>query len=240
MGASIVLLSLLTGLTALLSGKVIVDATFTKKDLVIMNFVIILPILLIFDGKLNRLDSIIMFISYAIYVFRIYKERHRLSHPLARINHNNVLVESITFLFFGIIGLAIASNFAVDSARAIAEFLKVPLLLIGILIFSVGTNFPELTIALTAVRKKQKSIVLGNVLGSATTNTLVIALVSFLQPFEVLDLETFTVSVFFLVATVITFSFFIKSKNEISRLEGFFLLSLYFLFVMTEIVTKLL
>jgi cation:H+ antiporter len=239
MGASIVLLSLITGLTALITGKVVVDATFTKKDLFIMNLVILMPILLLYDGRITKIDSLIMFATYAVYVVRMYQERHKLSHPIANHNHKSQIAKRILIILLGFMGLAIASNYAVNSAIIIAGTLKIPVLLLGILLFSVGTNFPELTIAFTAIRKKQKTIVLGNVMGSATTNTLIIAIVSFLQPFEVLDLSTFVVSVFFLATTVVSFSFFVKSKNEISRLEGVFLLSIYSFFVIFEIISKL-
>lgn len=239
MGASIVLLSLITGLTALITGKVVVDTTFTKKDLFIMNVVILMPVLLLYDSKITKLDSIIMFLTYAIHVIGVYQERHKLAHPIANHNHTAKITKRLLIIIFGFIGLALASHYAVHSAIAIATTLKIPVLLLGILLFSVGTNFPELTIAFTALRKKQKTIVLGNVMGSATTNTLIIAIVSFLQPFEILDLNTFVVSVFFLATTVVSFSFFIKSKNEISRLEGLFLLSIYSFFVLSEIITKL-
>jgi len=239
MGASIVLLTLLTGLTALISGKVIVDATFTHKDLFIMNCVIMLPIVLLYDGSLNRIDSAIMFAAYLLYVIRIYNTRNKLSHPVSKINHNNELQKSIAYLLLGFVGLAIASNFAVDSARAIAEFLNVPVLLLGILVFSLGTNFPELVIALAAVKRKQKAIVIGNVLGSTTTNTLIISIVAFIKPFEVLDFSLFKLSVFFLVIAIASFTYFIKSKNAITRLEGIYLLSVYVFFILFEVISKI-
>ncbi len=239
MGASIVLLSFITGLTALVTGKVVVDATFTKKDLLIMNLVILTPVLLLYDGKITKLDSVIMFLTYGVYVLRVFQERHKLSHPIANHNNKSQIAKSLVVLLLGFLGLAYASKFAVDSAIVIASALKIPVLLLGILFFSVGTNFPEIIITFTAIKKKQKTIVLGNVMGSATTNTLVIAIVSFLHPFEILDFSTFVVSVFFLATTVASFSFFIKSKNEISRLEGIFLLSIYSFFILAEVLSKL-
>lgn len=238
-GASIVLLSLITGLIALITGKVVVDATFTKKDLLIMNLVILLPILLLYDGRIDKVDSVFMLLAYGIYMIRVYQERHKLSHPIANHNHNNHIAKITLKLIVGFIGLAYASHYAVQSAITLATALRIPVLLLGVLLFSVGTNFPELIITLTAIKKKQTTIVLGNVMGSATTNTLIIGIVSLLQPFEVLDFTTFIISVFFLATTVVTFSFFVKSKNEISRLEGTFLLSIYCFFVIFEIISKL-
>src|SRR3989344_5218821 len=237
-GATIVLLTLITGLMAVVSGKVVLDSVFAKKDLIIMNFIILLPVALLFDSKLSRLDAVIMFIAYGFYMLRVYNERHRLSHPIS-LNHKPGFLRSLLFLILGFVGLAIASNYAVHSARSLAEFLKIPVLMVGVLVFSIGTNFPELILTITAIRKKQKMIVLGNVMGSATTNTLVIALVALIQPFEILDIRLFTVSVFFLATSVVTFSYFVKSKNQITRPEGFALLSLYSFFLIAEIISKL-
>lgn len=239
MGASIVLLTLITGVTALITGKVVVDATFTKKDLFIMNLVILMPVFLLYDSKITKLDSFIMFLTYMVYVIRMYQERHKLSHPIANHNHKSLICKRLFVIVIGFTGLALASHCAVHSAIIIAASLRIPILLLGTLLFSVGTNFPELTIAFTAMRNKQKTIVLGNVMGSATTNTLIIAIVSFLKPFEIQDFATFIISVFFLATTIVSFSFFVKSKNEISRLEGLFLLSIYSFFVIFEIISKL-
>src|SRR3989344_3465616 len=115
-GASIVLLTLVVGLTATITGKVVVDSTFAKKDLFIMNIVILLPILLLYDGRLTRIDSLIMYFAYGIYVYRMYKERHKLSHPIANLNHSTQFTKSISLLILGFLGLALSSNFAVDSA----------------------------------------------------------------------------------------------------------------------------
>ena len=239
-GASIVLLTLITGATALITGKVILDAAFTKKNLVIMNFVILMPVFLIYDGRISKFDSLLMLLAYGIYVISVYRERHILSHPIANHNHKSHIGKNIIILILGFIGLAYASRFAVHSAVNIASILKIPILILGILLFSLGTNLPEFIITFTSIRKGQKTIALGNVMGSAATNTLVIAAISFLQPFEILDFTTFIVSVFFLATTVISFSLFIKSKNEISRIEGVFLLSIYFFFVLFEVIGKLL
>jgi cation:H+ antiporter len=237
-GATIVLLTLITGLMAVVTGKVVLDAAFAKKDLLVMNFVILLPVLLLYDARLTRIDAILMLLAYGFYILRVYSERSKLSHPIS-LNHNSSLWKNFIFLAVGFTGLAIASNFAVDAAAKIAEFLKIPVLMMGILVFSIGTNFPELILTITALRKKQKMIVLGNVMGSATTNTFVIAIVSLIQPFQVMDKGLFSVTVFFLTTSVVMFSFFVKSKNQISRIEGVALLSLYSFFLITEIVLKL-
>jgi cation:H+ antiporter len=240
MGSKIVLLSLVTGMTALITGRVVVDAIFTRKDLFIMNLAILAPVLVLYDGKVTRLDSLIIFLVYVVYVVRTYKERHKLSHPIPDRNQSLRILKSASMLVIGFVGLAYASNFAVDVAINIANSLNIPLLFLGILVFSIGTNFPEIIIALSAIRKKQKTIVLGSVMGSATSSSLVIGIVSFLQPFSVTEINMFAVSALFLVMTVIAFSLFVKSKNEISRLEGFFLLSIYSFFVIAEVITKLL
>ncbi len=237
-GATIVLLTLITGLMAVISGKVVLERVFAKKDLLIMNFVILLPLLLLIDLKLSRLDAIIMFIAYGVYMLRVYNERHRLAHPIL-LDHKHSLQKSFILLIIGFVGLAFASNYAVHSARTLADLLHIPVIILGILVFSIGTNFPEIILTILALRSKQKMIVLGNAMGSATTNTLVIALVAIIHPFEILDIRVFIISVFFLVSSVLTFSFFVKSKNQISRFEGVALLSLYFIFLVVEVISNL-
>lgn len=242
-GASIVLLTLITGLSALVSGKVIINASFAKKDLMLMSTVILLPVVLLWDSYFSRFDSFVMLSGYLLYVIHTYRERHRIppTPPNSQTNDFNKrkFSKHLASVIISFLVLAIASRITVDKAVDLAETFKVPIILIGVLLFSVGTNFPEIVLTITSIRDRQKSLLLGNVLGSATTNTLVIALVSFIQPFGIKDYPTFTVSVFFLATTVFVFSYFVRSKNEISRLEGFALLSIYSFFVIAEVFTKL-
>jgi cation:H+ antiporter len=243
MGATIVLLGLVIGSTAYFSGKVALSHFLTKKEIFLMGIIILLPIFLLLDLEFSRIDAVVSACSYCAYIYYMYKShtKHKRDHLTTTIQQISItsLQNSALMFLVGFVGVTIASRFAVNNALLIAETLNVPVLIIGVLVFSLGTNLPEIILAFTALRSKNKSIVLGNVLGSATTNTLVISLASIIHPTQINDPEVFITTTLFLFAMVIAFAYFIRSKSDISKEEGLILLGLYGLFVLTEIVTKI-
>ena len=79
---------------------------------------------------------------------------------------------SINILIF-VIGLGIlikGSDWFVDAAAYIAHHYKIPDIIIGLTLVSVGTSLPELATNLYASSNNEGSIVLGNVIGSNITN----------------------------------------------------------------------
>ncbi|OGM22221.1 hypothetical protein A2961_02480 [Candidatus Woesebacteria bacterium RIFCSPLOWO2_01_FULL_39_21] len=241
-GASLVLLTLITGITAAYTGGISLSRTFPWSEVVIMDAVILSPLLLLLDRSLTRVDALILLSAWGIYAWRLYKNQVNLAENVvhsANSSFNHKMTRALTFFVLGFFGLVIASRFAVNSAVALAGMINVPVLIIGILIFAIGTNLPELILSFTAVHEHQKNLILGDVLGSATTNTLVLSIVGLIHPFEINDLEVFTTSTLFLIAAVAFFSFLVKSRNRISREEGMALLGLYILFVTIEVTTKI-
>jgi cation:H+ antiporter len=240
MGETIVLLTLTVSITAIVAGKVKINNQFGKYNLLIMIVVLLLPIILLHDHVFSRLDAFIVIAAYAFYVIKIYKDRHNINPAtLPKKSSQGKLVKPFLSFILGFAGIAIAANFAVDRAVDIGLALNIPILLIGVVVFSIGTNFPELVIVVAALRKKEKSLVAGNILGSAATNSLVLAIVAIIHPIEIKDLGIYTFSAFFFVAAVLLFSFFISSRNDITRLEGLMLLSLYSFFLITALVIRL-
>jgi len=237
-GATIVLLTLVIGLSALVSGKVKIDPNFSGKDLYITNFILLLPLALFHDNYFGRVDALIVFVSYISYIVKVYTDRNKLKNNSGGELNGTLLRHTLIFLLaLGVV--ALSSKMAVESAIFIAEGFKIPLLLMGILVFSIGTNFPELAVSFSAIKKRDTSMVGGNILGSATTNSLIIALLGFIHPIEIIEADSFLVSVFFFTISVLVFSYFVRSKSEISRIEGFFLLSIYSFFLIFEVITKL-
>ena len=80
-----------------------------------------------------------------------------------------------------IIGFALlikGADFFVDGASSIAGKLKVPSLIIGLTVVSLGTSMPEAAVSVSASLSGNNSISLGNVIGSNLFNLLVVVGVS--------------------------------------------------------------
>ncbi|WKZ30150.1 MAG: calcium/sodium antiporter [Candidatus Dojkabacteria bacterium] len=128
-------------------------------------------------------------------------------------------------LLFGLIGVFIGGDFLVNSAVKIAQRLKIPDVVVGMTILSVGTTLPEMSVNVFAAIGGHTDLIIGNVIGSnLTTLLLVVGVGAIIYPIVVpkkeLDLHLmFVLFAHFLLISAITFSL---SGNfaTISRLEG--------------------
>jgi cation:H+ antiporter len=82
------------------------------------------------------------------------------------------------FLIIGFILLIKGADIFVDGASSIAAKLKVPSLVIGLTVVSIGTSLPEAAVSISASLSGTNDISLGNVIGSNIFNLLVVVGIS--------------------------------------------------------------
>ena len=85
----------------------------------------------------------------------------------------NLYINIIIFVV-GVAILVKGSDWFVDAAAALARSFKVPELVIGLTLVSIGTSLPELASSLCASFYGQSNFVIGNIVGSNTANIALI------------------------------------------------------------------
>jgi len=236
LGAILVLLTLIISLPAVLSGGVEIRKVLSSKDIVLSSFVIALPAFFSLDGNLTRLDGAILLFSYLIYVYVLNEDRSFLEKIKSAARKNKVnLFKVMALTSLGVLGIFIFSRFIVEISLDVAQTFFVPPLLVGVLFLSLGTNLPELSLAVKTVISKHKIVGIGDFLGSAAVNTFVVALLCLIYPFKVDDLAGVRKASLFVIAAVILLAIFMRTKRQLTRKEGIMLLSLYAVFLLVEI-----
>lgn len=81
-------------------------------------------------------------------------------------------------LIVGFVLLIKGADFFVDGASSIAGKLKVPALIIGLTVVSMGTSMPEAAVSISASLSGNNAISLGNVIGSNIFNLLMVVGIS--------------------------------------------------------------
>lgn len=84
----------------------------------------------------------------------------------------------ILLLVVGMVLLIKGADFFVDGASNIAKAMRIPAVIIGLTLVSMGTSAPELAVSINAAIAKNNGISLGNVVGSNAFNTFLILGVS--------------------------------------------------------------
>ena len=139
---------------------------------------------------------------------------------------------SYLILLVGFILLIKGADIFVDSASNIASKFKIPKMIVGLTIVSLGTSAPELAVSLIASLNGSNGITIGNVLGSNIFNTLmVLGVTSIIMPIIIKKevvykdyIVNLGVSIILLLLTFISYIF--NKEAGLSRLSGLVLLTL--------------
>ncbi len=138
----------------------------------------------------------------------------------------------------GILLLTLGSNLLVNGASKAAELLGVSEAIIGLTIVSAGTSMPELITSLVAALRSRTDLAIGNVVGSSLLNQLLVlsscAIVSNTRGLEVEAIIIQRDLPIMVITTLACMPIF-WTKGKISRLEGGILLTLYFLYLLDQI-----
>ena len=95
-------------------------------------------------------------------------------------------MEIILLLLLGFVVLIKGADFLIDGASSIAKKFNISDLVIGLTVVAFGSSMPELFVNVTASLNGANSLALGNILGSNTTNILLIlGISSIIYPLKV-------------------------------------------------------
>ena len=90
----------------------------------------------------------------------------------------NGLVGSLALFAVGLVLLIKGGDWFVDSATGIAKRFRVPEIIIGATVVSIGTTLPEVMVSATAAINQNGAIAYGNAIGSIICNTALIAAIT--------------------------------------------------------------
>lgn len=143
----------------------------------------------------------------------------------------------LLLLVLGFILLIAGSNLIVDNASYLAAYFGMSSRLIGLTIVAFGTSLPELVASLTAARKGNSDMAIGNVVGSNVFNLLfIIGTVSIISPIPFS--ESFLIDAIVALAAAVLLFLCTLRKKEISRLTGILFLLCYFAYTAYLIVMR--
>ncbi len=241
-GANVVDLTLAIAIATLINKGIPAKSRLIQNSAIFTIFIAILPLLLILDGTLGRGDGLILIFNFGFYCAWLFSKEERFkkvyNDKVSIVKGFKTFLKDLGMVILGVLMLIAAAEGIVRSAAFFAQNLKVPLALIGILIVGLGTSLPEIYFVITSARKKENWLILGNLMGSVIiVSTLVLGLVALICPIEITDFSSFAIARIFLIFSAISFLFFVRSGQKITKKEALFLLSIYILFISVEILT---
>lgn len=234
LGGVIFKLAFLMGISAILLHRIVLDHGMTRYDIGISAFVTFAPAVVVWDGKLTRLEGFILIGIYVLHVLYINKEQHVLStieHHAQHVKHG---MHALLLSLGGLMGMGIASKYLVVIGVGSAKAFGIPPFVIGLFLITLGTNLPELSLATESIIKKKQTIAFGDILGSSVISTLILGIVCVVAPFSVPDHERMRLTLIILALVSVFFFWAASTKKDITRREGIILFTLYIAFILFE------
>ncbi|SMN11329.1 Inner membrane protein YrbG, predicted calcium/sodium:proton antiporter [uncultured Candidatus Thioglobus sp.] len=177
-GSNIANISLVLGVTILLVPIVISTKEFLPEFLIMMC-ALGLALVVMVDQHLSQIDSVILLVGFVVVIFCMVYRAKKVVTPLpelAAIDSPKPLnfAKSNVLFFSGLMLLLGGAHVLVESAVVVAKHYGLSDLVIGLTIVAVGTSLPELATSITAVKKANAKIAVGNILGSNIFNMLLV------------------------------------------------------------------
>lgn len=234
LGGTLVLFCLILGVSALFNREIKTDGDF--KNIIPMATYVFLPLFLGLDGKFQDTDGLILIIGYLLILYFFMKRDETfLSLRISSFREKKIDKE-VFWALLGIAGVIIASHFIVTTTIELLKGFNVSMFIVGLVIFSLGTNLPEIIIALKSYRRKISELSLNHLLGSAISNPLLLGIFALAKPFSIDKGRSYLALLGLSFLALFLLIIFYHSRKNISRLEGFFLLFIYLLFLISQIV----
>ena len=169
-GSNILNILIILGITGVITTVAVQKSTLFIE----IPFMLAITVVLIFLGlsgnELTFVEGIIfwvLFIIYLVYLYILAKkgtdEEKAEDRPVWKL---------LLFVIAGGVVVVLGANLSVNAATAIAEAIGISERFIGLTIVALGTSLPELVASVTAARKGNADIAIGNIVGSNIFNIL--------------------------------------------------------------------
>ncbi len=187
-GSNITNIGLMLGITAILY-PLQIHSKLLKREMPVLLVIIALSYFILWDRELSFANGLLLLtLMFLMLAFTIWEAKNQPDDALSQeileeLPEQVSKGEAIKWLLIGIFILIASSRILVWGAVEIAEYFQVSDLIIGLTIVAIGTSLPELAATITAARKKEYDLALGNIIGSNIFNILgVMALPGLIRP----------------------------------------------------------
>jgi len=248
-GSNIFNILFILGLSAMVT-PLVVAQQIIKLDVPIMIGISLLLFGLGLDGKISRLEGLLLFcliVAYTVFLIRRSRRESRAVQAEYEREYGVSAEEKtlrawkidLAYVAAGIAGLVLGSRWLVEGAVQVALDLGVSELMIGLTVIAIGTSLPEMVTSVVASLRGERDIAVGNVVGSNIFNILaVIGLSGLVSPEGVsvsFDALRFDIPIMIMVALGAAPA--LITGMVIQRWEGFLFLAYYLAYLAHSILS---
>ena len=229
-GSNLFNMLMVIGIAALLS-NLLMEKSVLEKDLpFLVGITVLWAVFIVIGWNISQIEGIILLVILITYIFYLIRSARKSKDADVVEKPKLSLPKSIIFILVGIVGIILGGDLVVNSASDIAIALGMSEALVGLTIVAIGTSLPELVTSITALKKGENQLVIGNVIGSNIFNILFVLGASSAISAIPLD-SSLLIDVLFMVAVTILCYIFGKTQDKYDKKEGIILIALFVVYM---------
>jgi len=238
-GSNIANILLVLAVAAIFAKKLKIYFELIHVDLPLLMGTSFLLALTVWDGRFTWMEGILMLALFIVYlVYTIHSEDKNEDKEIGKEvkrekgkgKREKITWKTIVLLVISCGLIYVGAKYTIESVIKLSEIFNIAKDLIAVTAVALGTSLPELVVSITAAKRGNAEMAVGNVLGSNIFNaTLVMAIPSFIGTLVVSPVILMFSLPIMLIVTLLYF--FITQDKEITRWEGWMLLIFYVFFI---------
>lgn len=227
-GSNIINILLLIGIAAMIK-PIKIQRNTVIKELPLLLLISTALIVLFLDASFtdaitnvfSRSDAIICLLLFGIFLYYLISlARQNRADAKKKEKPAYKIGKSFLLVIIGLAGVVAGSQLVVGSASTIATIMGISERVISLTIVALGTSLPELVTTVTAARKGENDLLVGNIVGSNIFNICIVLALPVMfagaispSNFEMLDLVM-------LISSAIILYLVTRKDHVITRIEG--------------------
>jgi len=176
-GSNITNILLVVGIIVMLGGKILIKRDLIKTELPIFFIATAHFVLMIQDGVVDRIESVLLVGTFAAYIWYLFGDAEKeddvdLVKGAGR--RPQLKANALALLVLGLGAVVIGAHYAIQMVINLGVAFSIPVEVISIFAIALGTSLPELFVAIKSVRSGHGEMAIGSIFGSNAFNILMV------------------------------------------------------------------
>ena len=174
-GSNIINILLILGIASVIVPLAVQKSTRMIEIPYMIAITILFGVLGYTGEMITRIEGGILWIAFLIYLGYLLWMAKKGKEENEPDEKQKSLPVQLLMILVGLVCIVFGSDFVVDGATEIAKVIGISERIIGLTIVAFGTSLPELVTSVTAARRGNADIAIGNIVGSNVFNILFVA-----------------------------------------------------------------
>lgn len=231
-GSNIVELTLVLAAFAIVGKKIKLNVKALKGTEWIIFGLNTFPFILLIDGRLSRIDGLLLLAAFAGYLYLVWRKEGQLGHIKKDVKLKSLWRDAAIFMGT-LVAILLSSRWLVHSSISLANTLDISIFFVSVVVIGIGASMSDMTVGIRSVLQGHQDVGFGNALGSNITKSLLfLGLIALISPISFAFNQLIIAIIFSMISLGLTL-WFVK-KEMITWKQGILLLIIYAAFVALE------